>query len=228
MKNLLIKIALASIIIGVVLWGFYSYIIFKQWQLHGYSWAFVSGNVYEQLSDNIGDFMWGTLGIAFTFTATLFLFITFREQREQLRVTKEQSDKARFETTYFNILGMLKQVQDTVNANIGSNYNHTNARNLIEYYNNFRDSYRNHLNSDNNLAAFTSSFVPVSANIASIEQLQGLLAVEYESYIESIDCNVGYMYRYIFNTIKFVIDDEYNKNDVKLRDRYLNLSLIHI
>lgn len=106
MKNLLTKIALASIIIGVVLWGFYSYIVFKQWQLHGYSWAFVSDNAYEQLSDNIGDFLWGTIGIIFTFTATLFLFITFREQREQLRVTKEQSDKARFETTYFNILGM--------------------------------------------------------------------------------------------------------------------------
>ena len=56
MKNLLTKIALASIIIGVVLWGFYSYIVFKQWQLHGYSWAFVSDNVYAQLSDNIGDF----------------------------------------------------------------------------------------------------------------------------------------------------------------------------
>ena len=65
MKNLLTKIALASIIIGVVLWGFYSYIVFKQWQLHGYSWAFVSDNVYEQLSDNIGDFLWGTIGIIF-------------------------------------------------------------------------------------------------------------------------------------------------------------------
>ena len=95
MKNLLTKIALASIIIGVVLWGFYSYIVFKQWQLHGYSWAFVSDNVYEQLSDNIGDFLWGTIGIIFTFTATLFLFITFREQREQLRVTKEINKKYR-------------------------------------------------------------------------------------------------------------------------------------
>ena len=223
MKELLTKIALASIIIGVILWGFYSYVVFKQWQFCGYSWAFISDNVYEQLSNNIGDFLWGTIGIIFTFTATLFLFITFREQREQLRVTKEQSDKARFETTYFNILGMLKQVQDTVNANISSNYNHTTARNLIEYYNHFRESYRNHLVSDSNLAEFTSSFVPVSANIASIEQLQGLLAAEYESYIESVNCNIGYMYRYIFNTIKFVIDDEYNKNDIKLRDKYLNL-----
>lgn len=129
--------------------------------------------------------MWGTIGIIFTFTATLFLFITFKEQREQLRVTKEQNDKTRFETTYFNILGMLKQVQDTVNANINSNYNHTTARNLIEYYNHFRESYRSHLISDRNLAEFTSSFVPINANTASVEQLQGLLAAEYENYLNS-------------------------------------------
>ncbi len=59
-------------------------IIFKQWQFCGYSWAF-SDNVYEQLSNNIGDFLWGTIGIIFTFTATLFLFITFREQRTTSR-----------------------------------------------------------------------------------------------------------------------------------------------
>lgn len=56
MKDILAKIAFASIIIGVILWGLYSYIVFKQWQLCGYSWAFISNNVYEQLSNNIGVF----------------------------------------------------------------------------------------------------------------------------------------------------------------------------
>jgi hypothetical protein len=223
MKLFLTFAAKVSIAIGVILGAFYGYIVFRKWQSYDFSWDFINNNINKQLSENIGDLLWGTIGIIFTFTTTLFLFITFKEQREQLHVTKEQSDKVRFETTYFNILGMLKQVQDTVNTNISSNYDHTSARNIIEYYNNFRDLYTANLKSNKNLADFTSSFNPIEANNASIEQLQGLLATEYENYVKSINCNVGYMFRYIFNTLKFVIDDEYNKKDIKARDRYLNL-----
>lgn len=223
MKKTALVFAFISLSLGIVLLLFYIVIVCKHWQICDYSWNFITSNVTEQLTKNIGDFIWGTIGITFTFTATIFLFITFHEQREQLKVTKEQSDKARFETTYFNILGMLKQVQDTVNTNIASRHIDGNVSNLIEYYTCFRNTYRDHLVTDTNLADFESSFFPLDANQATIEQLQGLLAAEYENYITSTDCNVGYMYRYIFNTIKFVTDDPYNKKDIKSRDRYLNL-----
>lgn len=222
-KTILTGIAVISIIVGVVLWIFYSALVWQHWSLNDYSWCYIANNVFKQLSNNIGDFLWGTIGIVFTFTATIFLFITFNEQREQLKITKEQSDKARFETTYFNILGMLKQVQDTVNANIASKHSGNTASNLIEYYNEFRKRYISDMTFDSNLSEFHSSFNPLAANQACIEQLQGLLAKEYEDFISSTDCNVGYMYRYIFNTIKFVIDDPYNQKDEKARDRYLNL-----
>lgn len=224
MKNILTKLALFIFIVGCVLLVYYFYVIYEYWKLCECSFgAFVHDNVYNQLSNNIGDFLWGTIGIIFTSITTLFLFITFKEQREQLRITKEQSDKARFETTYFNILGMLKQVQDTVNANISFNYVSTNAKNLVEYYNNFRVAYKKHLDADADLAEFMSSFNTICANQVVVEQMQGILANEYENYVASVDCNIGYMYRYIFNTIKFVIDDDYNQRDTKARDRYLNL-----
>lgn len=41
--------------------------------------------------------------------------------------------------------------------------------------------------------------------------------------IEDTDCNIGYLYRYLFNAIKFVVDDPYNKTDKVARERYLNL-----
>ena len=221
-KNVLIILAGVSIIISVTLLGLYVYVIISHWNAHNYEWTILSENIYKQLSHNIGDFLWGTIGIVLTFTATIFLFVTFREQREQLRITKEQSDKARFETTYFNILGMLKQVQDTVNANVASR-TADSQKNLIEFYKLFKQQYDDAPKSDADLVAFHNSLSPLAANTVQIEQLQGLIASFYEKFIEETNCNIGYFYRYIFNAMKFVIEDQYNKEDIQNRDHYLNL-----
>lgn len=179
--------------------------------------------IATQLRSNLGDFLWGTLGIAFTFTTTIFLFITFKEQREQLKETKEQSDKTRFETTYFNILGMLKPVQDTVNANIAARLAPHGIANLVDYYRHFQEKYIEDLAINNDLRNINTAFDPLSANQAEIEQYEGLVVAEYEEMIGQNECNIGYLYRYIFNTIKFVIDDRFNQTDIQARDRYLNL-----
>ena len=189
----------------------------------GKGWGFISSNISKQLYLNIGDYLWGTIGILLTFVATIFLFITFREQREQLRITKEESDKTRFETTYFNILGMLKQVQDTVNANIAARMTGRNIHNIVGFYSFFKDTYVIHLQNNVNLRTMNDSFNPIDTNQAEIEQYKGLIAREYEDLIASVECNIGYLYRYLFNAIKFVLDDPYNKKDITAKNRYLNL-----
>ena len=227
MKNYLTKsfliIAVIAFVFAIVLGVYDICIIWTNWRDSGYDCSFISSNITRQLNLNIGDYLWGTIGILLTFVATIFLFITFREQREQLRITKEESDKTRFETTYFNILGMLKQVQDTVNANIAARMTGRNIHNIVEFYRFFKDTYNNHLQINDNLRTMNESFNPINTNQAEIEQYKGLIAREYEDMIAFAECNIGYLYRYLFNAIKFVLDDPYNKKDVAAKNRYLNL-----
>lgn len=77
--------------------------------------VFSNSYVVEQLKNNLGSFISGTIGILFTITATIFLFITFREQRKQFELSKQSQEQSRFETTYFNLLLMLDDVRDNVN-----------------------------------------------------------------------------------------------------------------
>lgn len=227
MKNYLTKsfliIAVIAFVIAIVFGVYDICIIWTNWRDSGYDSSFISSNITRQLNLNIGDYLWGTIGILLTFVATIFLFITFREQREQLCITKEESDKTRFETTYFNILGMLKQVQDTVNANIAARMTGRDVHNLVEFYRFFKDTYNNHLQINENLRTMDESFNPINTNQAEIEQYKGLIAREYEDMIASEECNIGYLYRYLFNAIKFVLDDPYNKKDIAAKNRYLNL-----
>ena len=125
--------------VSIALILLYLGIIFSVKGIDVFSWF--KPSVESQLNKNIGDFLWGTLGIALTFTATVFLFVTFKEQRQQLNISRQETDKIRFETTYFNILSMLKQVQDTVNNNIASHLGLQGIKNIIEYYSAFKMFY---------------------------------------------------------------------------------------
>lgn len=222
-KSLCVIVATFAIVVAVVLAIFYFVILYRHWHNDMLSWAFYDRIITSQLHNNIGDFLGGTLGILLTFTTTLFLFITFKEQREQLLETQKESDKTRFETTYFNILGMLKQVQDTVNANIGARMSSKNVHNLVEYYSYFKAFYNKALTNDSNLKQMNDEFIPLTASLAQIEQYEGMLAELYVRFIDETQCNIGYLYRYIFNTIKFVIDDKHNKENKEAQERYLNL-----
>lgn len=222
-KRLCIDLASSVIVVVMILAIFYFVIMYHHWHNDMFSWDFIDRNIASQLHNNIGDFLWGTLGILLTFTTTLFLFITFKEQREQLVATKKESDKIRFETTYFNILGMLKQVQDTVNANISSRMSSQNVHNIVEYYTYFKVFYNQNLTNDSNLKQMNDEFIPLTTSPAQIEQYEGMLAELYVRFIDETQCNIGYLYRYIFNTTKFVIDDKHNKANKENLERYLNL-----
>ena len=222
-KSLCIIAATSAIVVAIALAIFYFVILYRHWHNDVSSWDFIDRNIASQLHNNIGDFLGGTLGILLTFTTTLFLFITFKEQREQLLATKKESDKTRFETTYFNILGMLKQVQDTVNANIGSRMSDKGVHNLVEYYSHFKEFYNEALTNDSNLKQMNDKFIPLTASLAQIEQYEGMLAEQYARFIDETRCNIGYLYRYIFNTTKFVLDDKHNKENKEDLERYLNL-----
>lgn len=52
------------------------------------------------LKDNFGDMMTGTIGILLSFASTLFLFITFKEQRNQFKLSEKSQKIVSFEETF--------------------------------------------------------------------------------------------------------------------------------
>lgn len=219
--NTLVCIALFLAVVGVVLLFYYIWVVADYWG----GWCNVTcdtinNDVLLQLKKNIGDFLWGTLGILYTIATTIFLFVTFYDQKRQIKEAKADADRARFETTYFNLLGMLKQVQDNVNANISSNLKSQNVQDLAAYYKYFMSEYKKHLDADVSLKSIMDAFDFNKSNAASLEQLQGVLANEFESFVKNTGCNVSFFYRYIYNSIKFVDDFANQEAD---RNLYLNL-----
>ncbi|MBD5632811.1 MAG: hypothetical protein HDP34_06225 [Clostridia bacterium] len=221
MNNSLLTVAIFIwlLAVGLSIWFGFLYIESNE----NMSYTILQTDVKKHLNDNIGDFLWGTIGIILTFTTTIFLFITFREQRAQLKTTQKQAEKVRFETTYFNILSMLKQVQDTVNANIASRLANKEIKNIVDYYTNFQKRYSCYLNEHPQFSEKVNNFDPLKANSAEIETYKEKIATLYTEMVEETNCNIGYLYRYLFNAIKFVIDDPYNLSHTDAAERYLNL-----
>lgn len=223
MLTLVTTLAWGGFLVSILLIIIYLIVIFSSDGFSLFDWDAIKKSIVIQFHKNIGDFLWGTLGITLTFTATAFLFVTFKEQRQQLNITRQEADKVRFETTYFNILSMLKQVQDTVNSNIFIRLGDSGVCNIIEYYSFFIKFYQSKLDTDSHLRAISTQFRPLTANQSEIEQYRETITSIYEQMVKETDCNIGYLYRYLFNAIKFVVDDPYNKEDDSARNRYLNL-----
>lgn len=228
-RSLPVILAKVGFVVSVILIITYVIIILMNKNKDVAFWPWFQESVLWQFRHNIGDFIWGTLGVTLTFTATAFLFVTFNEQREQLKITRRDAEKVRFESTYFNILSMLKQVQDTVNANIHAHLKDRGITDLVQYYANFKDFYKEQVDANSNFAKMISAYQPITANKSETEQYMGAVAEVYEKMIEDTGCNIGYLYRYLFNAIKFVLDfavvgnEDDEKKIFESREKYLNL-----
>lgn len=177
---------------------------------------------FTSLKENPGEFVGGTVGTLFTLTATFFLFITFKEQRKQFESTQSSEFYTRFETTYFNMLGMLEKVQASINNNICESEVYPNQHNLVDYYNGFManhtvDAIRE--DSIKNIEEALSQETLLSAEVLKAKQFYG----EYfENYVVKAGCNVGYFYRYIYNIVNFVYGQTAFKDEHD-KEKYLNL-----
>lgn len=63
----------------------------------------VATTIVENLKRNIGDFLWGTIGILLTFASTLLLFLTFNTQQKQFKDTQQDAFRTRFEGTFSTV-----------------------------------------------------------------------------------------------------------------------------
>lgn len=182
----------------------------------------ISDVFYRSMKDNPGEFIGGTIGTLFTLTATIFLFITFKEQRQQFESTQSSEFYTRFETTYFNMLGMLEKVQSSVNTNINESDDSDDFCNLTDYYKRFKSNHSLEsirIDEMKNIADSIKQDELIPADVLKARQYYGDY---FEKYVKKAPCNIGYFYRYIYNIVNFVYYQTKFKEDND-KEHYLNL-----
>lgn len=178
--------------------------------------------MYQSMKENPGEFIGGTVGTLFTLTATIFLFITFREQRLQFESTQSSEFYTRFETTYFNMLSMLEKVQDSVNANIEVCGETQNLHNLSDYYKRFKANYLIDSIREETMKNISESLNQDELNLAEVLKAKQYYGEYFEAYVQKTKCNIGFFYRYIYNIVSFVYNQKKFK-ELDDKEHYLNL-----
>ncbi|OFP33303.1 putative phage abortive infection protein [Segatella oris] len=219
-KNLMFWMAIIFLVAGILLCVYFLYMGISQK-------VFSNSYVVEQLKNNLGSFISGTIGILFTITATIFLFITFREQRKQFELSKQSQEQSRFETTYFNLLLMLDDVRDNVNKNIAQHFNTPDITTIWDYYGLMKEYYTIYPKEENK-DNFETIMDRLSSNSLNTEKdmAQGCILDFFDSFVGKHNFSIGYFFRYIYNTINFVVternavQDKTENTDIQ---RYLNI-----
>ena len=219
-KNWLFWIAIAFLVVGILLCAYFLFVGFSKG-------IFGSNYVAEQIESNVGSFVSGTIGVIFTITATIFLFITFKEQRKQFDLSKIAQEQSRFETTYFNLLSMLDDVRDNVNKNIVQHFKEPDVSTIWSYYELMKEYYKIYPEKEHKVN-FTTIMNSLSINslFTEKEMAEGCISDFFDSFVKEQDFSMGYFFRYIYNTINFVVTerkdvkDENGNNDIQ---RYLNI-----
>lgn len=90
----LIRAAWCAIVIAVVAGGALIWIGLADHP----SWSDVRSNIMRQMMSSLGDILAGTVGVCLSFSATIFMVVTFNEQRRQHEEQLRQSTRERFES----------------------------------------------------------------------------------------------------------------------------------
>lgn len=181
--------------------------------------SYVCSVIKENLTNNIGDFSWGTIGIFLTFASTLFMYFTFNFQQKQFKETKEDAFRTRFEGTFFNMISMLYNVRAEADKQIANSTNDKQS-NLKSFYISFKKEYEEHIKADSDFAHAMK--ILEENNVLPTEYRTAIydLGAFYDQFVLEQKCNAGFYFRFIHNLITFVLRQwNGNPNDIHM---YLN------
>lgn len=167
------------------------------------------------LKANFGDIMAGTVGILLSFASTLFLFITFKEQRKQFELSETSHKIASFEDTFFNIMSLLSDVRRTT---IESLKNHD--INSIEGYYYKYVSYFIAVKKSSIVEEYFKELASDNTIDSVVDAAKHEVGLCYKEFVDKAEGNIGYFFRYIFNTIRFVKEQD---GSIITKQRYINL-----
>lgn len=180
----------------------------------------VQSTILFQMKDSLGDILSGTLGICLSFSATLFMIVTFREQRKQHVEQLRQANRERFENTFFNMLAMFQDVRANVEKHLETKQN---VKSLEDYYSGFIRFYQGRKKSPE-VAMIDNLLSDKDLSRVDLEKAEEGLGRIYYEYSSDHNGSIGYYFRYVHHMINFVID-HWGRTKAEEADvrRYLNL-----
>ena len=164
----------------------------------------VCRSIKTNLSTNIGDFSWGTIGILLTFISTLFMFLTFNFQQRQFKETKDDAFRTRFEGTFFNMISMLYNVRTEADRQIAYSTKHEKA-NLKSFYISLKKKYEEKIKSDPDFAHAMNDMEKENVLSTEIQTALYDLGAFYDKYVQEQKCNAGFYFRFVHNLVTFVL-----------------------
>ena len=164
----------------------------------------VCGSIKTNLSTNIGDFSWGTIGILLTFISTLFMFLTFNFQQRQFKETKDDAFRTRFEGTFFNMISMLYNVRTQADRQIAYSKKDEKA-NLKSFYISLKKKYEEKIKADPDFAHAMNDMEKENVLSTEIQTALYDLGAFYDKYVQEQKCNVGFYFRFVHNLVTFVL-----------------------
>lgn len=209
--NFLIRLAYLLLLASVILVVAYILVLGADKDFKGFPNFLLSA-----LKNNFGDVMSGTIGILLSFAATLFLFITFKEQRNQFNETQNFQAAAKFEDTFFNIMSLLSDVRRTTMEGLKNHQILT----IEGYYYNFCNFCHRECNENPLLKSYQDKLEVVVPQESVVSTVRTEVGEIYKKYVDSTDGSIGYFFRYIYNLLKFVKEQN---NKMINKSRYINL-----
>lgn len=198
------KFTRVLIILGSIL-GILALSIFIAYLMLYFSSEEIKYCITKELSDNIGDFLNGTVGMILMFVSTVFLFITFFFQREQFKRTESDAYRGRFEGTFFNMLSMLDNVRNESNKQLEL-FAEEGINSLGSLYFKFKDYYKKRKNDSKDFSLSMKTFHADNLVKTQIETSIYDLGKAYDDFIDQSKCNPSFYFRYLYNLINFVIE----------------------
>lgn len=213
----LIRAAWCAIVIAVVAGGALLWIGLADYP----SWSDVRSNILRQMMSSLGDILAGTVGVCLSFSATIFMVVTFNEQRRQHEEQLRQSTRERFENTFFNMLSMFFNVRETVNRQIAHDTD-DQITSIQDYYDGFRRYYAN-CQGDGTVNHIERLLTADDLCEADLEQAEECLGEVFANYVSHSACSIGYYYRYVHNLVNFVMRQWCGDGNRDNRKQYLNM-----
>jgi hypothetical protein len=167
---------------------------------------------------DLGDFVGGFVGVFFTIAGVLLLYRTLQLQREEFAKTQKAITQQQFETTLFNMLNVLHNLIISTNGNVsGKNVSG------YKYFQCSLNELKTRLEQNQN---FESKRIRQKVNALSeilttdFQNLESHNSQIYMTFYTEHQAELGHYFRYLYNIIKYVLDNQFEPETQK---KYLNL-----
>ncbi|HML66465.1 MAG TPA: putative phage abortive infection protein [Dysgonomonas sp.] len=179
----------------------------------------------ESLKGNAGEFIGGIVGMFFTITGSLLLFLTLNYQRDEFKETQLILVAQQFETTFFNMLSMLGEIRQSISGSFKSNQgkNDFHGQAFIHKFRLFlQDEYNDYIEKEGKPLddRILEAEKEKSKNELNIRDITTELDVFYMKRYEIYQSQLGHYFRYIFNIIKHIEAQTNQKIDKR---KYIDL-----